>query len=394
DSMGRYRMVSMCPGDYEVEAINGDFKASRTITTQIGKTNELDLAVEGGGTLTVTLRDERNAAVEIPMTTKHFNLRDSEAIRLPDAAFGTAVFQGIKPGSYELMMMLPGYGRRVDRVVINEGENALTMSLAIGGRLEGRLRFDRTPPSVPAYYVKATRADENYKHYADPDQDGMFRFESLNLGEWTVEVMNWGTREALIVRQVKIQPGDNFFDESLDIKGTLVVSVIDGATGATPRYECDVRLLDSQGRRQSVQTNKDGLAAFAGLEEGDYTLRIDPEYTSSGLPTTKQIHISAGDNEQSVRLDMADSLKITHIQPGSQAANAGIVNGDLLLTYKGEPTASYQQLRALIDATKDGEVVPLTVQRDGKTIQLKVEQWQGRMLGVNIDKAKSTAKSR
>jgi membrane-associated protease RseP (regulator of RpoE activity) len=62
---------------------------------------------------------------------------------------------------------------------------------------------------------------------------------------------------------------------------------------------------------------------------------------------------------------------------GSPAAQAGIVEGDIVLTFDGQSTTTREQLVAAITSRKPGDEITLEVQRDGQVLEI------GATLGAN-----------
>jgi S1-C subfamily serine protease len=78
-----------------------------------------------------------------------------------------------------------------------------------------------------------------------------------------------------------------------------------------------------------------------------------------------------------------EGAAILRIRPGGPAARAGlhgarlgrrsaIYAGDVIVALNGKPVDSVARLLALLDDCKPGEVVQLTVWRDGKKIRVAV----------------------
>ncbi|HZF68778.1 MAG TPA: S1C family serine protease, partial [Gemmatirosa sp.] len=60
------------------------------------------------------------------------------------------------------------------------------------------------------------------------------------------------------------------------------------------------------------------------------------------------------------------ALRVSTVDPGSPAARAGLLPGDLLLGHGGLPLGDGQTLRAVLRAAGPGGLVPLEVGRDGR----------------------------
>lgn len=81
--------------------------------------------------------------------------------------------------------------------------------------------------------------------------------------------------------------------------------------------------------------------------------------------TSKQI-------ESMHREDGNKGALIADVVPGSPAAKAGMKKNDLVVTFNGKPVADASALQRRVADTKVGETVNLTVERDGKPVDLSV----------------------
>jgi putative serine protease PepD len=71
--------------------------------------------------------------------------------------------------------------------------------------------------------------------------------------------------------------------------------------------------------------------------------------------------------------DVSGGAKITSVNSGSPAAQAGLKAGDVITDYNGKPVASADDLTAAVFHSKSGETVSITVQRGGSTKTLQVK---------------------
>ena len=65
-------------------------------------------------------------------------------------------------------------------------------------------------------------------------------------------------------------------------------------------------------------------------------------------------------------------VKIAAVTDGSGAAEAGLKAGDVINNANGERLTSFDELRAILGKAKSGDSIDLSVERDGKTLELKV----------------------
>jgi S1-C subfamily serine protease len=71
-------------------------------------------------------------------------------------------------------------------------------------------------------------------------------------------------------------------------------------------------------------------------------------------------------------LDQSSGALITNVGDGSPAARAGLVAGDMLLRFGGEPVHGADALHALLDAERAGVATPLLVLRRAQLLDLLV----------------------
>ncbi|HOO16229.1 MAG TPA: DegQ family serine endoprotease [Phycisphaerae bacterium] len=70
--------------------------------------------------------------------------------------------------------------------------------------------------------------------------------------------------------------------------------------------------------------------------------------------------------------DSASGVLISDVTPSSPAEKAGLQRGDIVVSYRGQPTAKSADLRGMVADTKPGTRVPLEIVRNGKPMSLEV----------------------
>ena len=78
------------------------------------------------------------------------------------------------------------------------------------------------------------------------------------------------------------------------------------------------------------------------------------------------------------------AIRVVSVNPDSPAAAAGMQTGDQMLLLDGEEVATPEQLRKVMAAHKPGDMVPLTVLRDGETVELELTFGEASGGGVSI----------
>ena len=145
-------------------------------------------------------------------------------------------------------------------------------------------------------------------------------------------------------------------------------------------------LLDSAGRLIGVNTaiySPSGASAGIGFAiPVDTVNRIVPELIRNGKITRPGLVIQIADEQIAQRLGVTGVL-VVDVAKGSAASKAGIQStrrdaegrlrlGDIITTIDGKKVATPNDLFLLLEKYKIGEVVMVSLLRDGKTVQARV----------------------
>ncbi|HET7844712.1 MAG TPA: trypsin-like peptidase domain-containing protein [Xanthomonadales bacterium] len=147
-------------------------------------------------------------------------------------------------------------------------------------------------------------------------------------------------------------------------------------------------LLDSAGRLVGVNTaiySPSGAYAGVGFAVPvDTVNRVVPQLVANGAYARPKLGISADDGVSErvgSALDRAGIL-VLGVAPGSPAAKAGIrassqgeggfAAGDFIVAVDDAPVLALEDLLAVLDEHKAGDVVELTVNRDGELVKVSV----------------------
>jgi S1-C subfamily serine protease len=149
-------------------------------------------------------------------------------------------------------------------------------------------------------------------------------------------------------------------------------------------------LLDSAGRLIGVNTaiySPSGASAGVGFAVPvDTVNRVVPQLISRGKYTRPSLGIEIDQDLNAIitsRLEVK-GVAVLRVLPGSAAARAGLkglrVNanrtysaGDVITAVEGKPVNDIPELLARLDDFKVGQIVSLSILRDGQTIRLGVE---------------------
>ncbi len=134
------------------------------------------------------------------------------------------------------------------------------------------------------------------------------------------------------------------------------------ATGAVVGINTAIRSLgQSQGEGGSI-----GLGFAIPIEDAR---AIANELIRTGSVS----HAEIGINARSVSDSTTDGAQVQNVQAGGAAAAAGIVEGDVVVKVGDRTVGGADELVVAVRAHKPGDVVPVTVVRDSRTLTVSVK---------------------
>ena len=75
---------------------------------------------------------------------------------------------------------------------------------------------------------------------------------------------------------------------------------------------------------------------------------------------------------QQFKLDQAKGALVSGVSPDSPAEKAGVQSGDVITSFNGKPVTDSRHLKLQVGSTVPGVAVPMSVLRDGKSLDLNV----------------------
>ncbi len=133
-------------------------------------------------------------------------------------------------------------------------------------------------------------------------------------------------------------------------------------------------LADTRGRIVGINTAIAGLGLGLAVPINRTTQRIIASLLKDGRVRRAYLGLVSTpiplDASAVVRTGQKEGLRVVEVIAGSPAELSGLQPGDLVLRAQGRAVSSAESLQKLLFAEAIGEPFPLTVLRDGKTVQL------------------------
>ena len=87
------------------------------------------------------------------------------------------------------------------------------------------------------------------------------------------------------------------------------------------------------------------------------------------------VSIREVDEKLAKQYDMQEGLYIVEVSEFSPAEKAGLKGGDIIVKFDGERIKTFDELRAIRDTKKEGDIVKVEVVRNGenKTFDVQLE---------------------
>jgi serine protease Do len=236
-----------------------------------------------------------------------------------------------------------------------------------GEQREYEAQLTGSDPSTDLALLRIDAGGRDLPYLAFSDSD------VLRVGDWAIAVGNpFGNLEGTMT--VGIVSGQG--------RGDLVIQ------GLTPRYQDFIQtdasinfgnsggpLVDIRGRVIGVNTAINaqgqgiGFAVPSRIVQRIYTQLREHGRVIRGFLGVRTADVVAADDSG----EGAGGVRVIDLVPGSPAAQAGVVPGDVIVAFAGEPVASARQLDFLVAETEIGRRLALDVDREGGRRTLDVE---------------------
>ena len=385
DSLGRYRLDTLAPREYQFTATYGEASETKPVTLSAGEST-LDFVLESGVRIALKLKNTKGAPVD---AGEIWFLRQGkewiQAERLPPREPGLIELAGIEPGDYTLSVTAAGYPPLRRPVKLAAGEQTIELELPDGAMISGKVTSS-TGGSITGTSVRLIKEgeDENQAwgtgRWAQVKADGTFRLGPVEPGAWSIDVLgaDWrrvaGEKRSLVV-------GENTIDFSLNSGGSLSVKITDESGKPAPWAYVWVVSSSDAAKTAGANANQQGVAVISFVEPGDYVLHVSAQNLAA---PTSSINVRNGPNEATVILKAPNCARITAVTPNSQAAKIGLAVGDLIVEYNNEKVNNWEDVYRLSRKYKSGEEVSITIERGGQLMSLNLKAGQ---IGIDGESA-------
>lgn len=355
---------------------------------------------------TKTLRgrvlDDRGRAIEsASVNVRALAASTSFALTVLSAPDGTFEAPGLPPPPYNVSVDQPQYAAGKP-LRVTSVEHELEIRLQAGGTLQGAVLDGDANAALQGARITLTAGWLSVPRTARSDSDGLFEFQHLSDGTYTLSVDASGfisqSRNALVSGGARAEdrPPEAFV---LVPAGSVSGDVVDRR--GVPVWNAEVAATEPRGWAHATRTDHAGHFVLTNLPPGDTSLRArhaQAGETAASAPTrvftrqetpgvvlrlpelvdapeaqrdsaTGPANADGRSPALSVR-NRAGAVVVDAVVDGSPAARAGLQAGDLLLTVDAEVVRSAAQARGMLQLGA-GTAHSLEVRRTGTLRRLR-----------------------
>lgn len=272
-TQGQAVIDGLYPSALMVSAFSGERAATPQRVTLTGPLTRLDLSLDRGGRLSVTVLDE--AGEPVPEPTLELSTRAGELLSRKRLRTGELAQLGpLGVGVYQLEASAQGFQSTVVPVTLSGGELALDVTLARATSIEGRV-VDEYGRPAPGVAVLITPTGDS----VTSDGEGRFRASVPSPGLYTLQAhhSDWGGGE------VRVSAPKSEVELQLEPRAGAEVTVT--VEGRRVEGAHAVLFHDAGNFRSDRPSGADGVVLMRGLPPDTYTLVAShPDF----LPSDRQ----------------------------------------------------------------------------------------------------------
>lgn len=221
--------------------------------------------------------------------------------------------------------------------------------------------------------------------------------DNLIIGEWVMSIGSpFGLEQSVATGIVSATSRSQIMDSSeYGTSGdvTMYPNMIQTDAAINPGNSGGA-LVDSDGKLIGINTL---ITSYSGNYSGvgfaipvNYAVNLADQIIAGKTPTHAQLGVSLSSVNSQVakRYDLAvnEGAYIASVHEGTGAAEAGLQEGDIVTAFDGQAVTSASDLMLDVRTKNPGDVVTLTVNRAGETLEVEVT------LGSDADQAAQTTK--
>jgi large repetitive protein len=289
---GRFKFSDLGPGIHVLRASSGGEGQRLEFELARGLVRSLTMDLSRVCTLIVRVRDGQGplAAADVRLLSK--DSIDHRATKSDER--GTAVFDMLRVGAYEIDARRPDRGKGTMPVRLEEGCSSREETIAIQetAGVRGRIVDERDQP-ITDVDISVGRLDassdsgDDIPRTARTNERGMFRVPSLAPGTWELTAIRPGFIESVTSFEVEDRSSDVELEVVLTRGGIIQGRVVDPqdrpvagwlVTAVPPGLEALAAQDDvsdvSLGERR--MTSADGVFVLSGLKPGEYVVEARP----------------------------------------------------------------------------------------------------------------------
>lgn len=248
---------------------------------------------------------------------------------------------------------------KADEITVNLSDGTALVATVIGRDPKTDIAVLKVEPKEPLPFVEFGSSD------------------ATRVGDWVVAIGNpfglGGTVTAGIVsaRNREIAGGGPYADYI-----QTDASINRGNSGG-PLFNLEGKVI---GVNTAIYSPTGGSIGIGFAIPSDVVASVTTQLREFGEITRGwlgvRVQVVSDDIAQSMDLPEAKGALVAEVDPKSPAGKAGMMAGDLILTFDGKPIDRMRDLPRVVAETKVGARVPVIIVRKGKTktVQVKVER--------------------
>lgn len=222
--------------------------------------------------------------------------------------------------------------------------------------------------------------------------------DNLTIGEWVMSIGSpFGLEQSVATGIVSATSRSQIMDSSeYGTSGdvTIYPNMIQTDAAINPGNSGGA-LVDADGKLIGINTL---ITSYSGNYSGvgfaipvNYAVNLADQIIAGKTPTHAQLGVSLTTvNSQIAKrydLEVDEGAYITAVHEGTGAAAAGLQEGDIVTAFDGQAVASASDLMLDVRTKNPGDVVKLTVNRAGETVEVEVT------LGSDAEQENATTES-